>query len=195
MRNAGGLLLVVEAALYTCPLVHFGAALTVLFWYAVTPAGQRPDINKNANIDSRRADLVVTEPPQSRGERRKWRALLHTHTHYKKSRHACERRPEVSAGAGTNPWPNTKVFCRLWLRFLPRFHEHGAISIAASRSYSSYTLLPAITKWTYKYCCSFWSLQKKQILWRLPMIRFQSTPFVLKLVKHALVSYYKNFAC
>jgi hypothetical protein len=24
-------LLVVEAALYTCPLVHFGAALTVLF--------------------------------------------------------------------------------------------------------------------------------------------------------------------
>lgn len=51
---------------------------------------------------------------------------------YKKSRHACERRPRGLCWCWDQPaWPNTRVFCRLWLRFLPRFHEYGAISIAS----------------------------------------------------------------
>jgi hypothetical protein len=82
MRNAGGRTACCGGGGGSRASAHalWRGVLTVLFWYAVTPAGQRPDINKNANIDSGRADLVVTEPPQSRGERRKWRALKYTHT-------------------------------------------------------------------------------------------------------------------
>jgi hypothetical protein len=168
MRNAGGRTACCGGGGGSRASAHalWRGELTVLFWYAVTPAGQRPDINKNANIDSGRADLVVTEPPQSRGERRKWRALKYTHTRkyiYKKVGMHASGAPEVSRlvlGPTRGPIPESVLpplakvstaFPRTW----------GNINSCASIVLQLYTLLPAIAKWTYKYCYSYTDLFRR----------------------------------